>query len=532
MEPARQMNNLRSFQAGAAARSTSTPPASLSQHKQLKRMRLGQLLIESQLVSGEHLHEALTISAHTGEKMGKVLSSLQYINEKDMQSALLAQSLVGEGILDERTAVAALKRAVEAGLSLAEVLDEAAPEKAAVERVLELEQLVVRANLVSQQAFELALDKSRSEGVPFGRALILTNGIAFSLLSSALEAVSQVRSGSLDATDAVKALKEVKKNQYTLEDALQGLKISPKSSVNRIKLGDLLTSGKVISERDNLVAVERALIERRMLGEILVASGLVPSGVLNDTLAVQDMVLKGVISVEAAAKAVRMMKDERISLQQAAAVLKLFADEPNADAAIALLIKANLVNSDLYSRAVRIQMQHRMGPLKALVASQLLSPVTHKAAVSAFRMVADGDVTEAEAVVCLQTVDRKRCTLIEALSEIRGESRRKAPIEEHSDEVKALFEQKKAQRRAERRSVSMRVIVAIMAVVGVLCLIVQMTVPHDWHIPAMAMVGLIGSIGVFVVGKAGTRGDELAEQAVLKEAENARGMINRFRTRR
>jgi len=529
MEPARQMNNLRSFQAGAAAQNNT---ASLSHHKHIRRMRLGQLLIESQLVSGEHLHEALTISAHTGQKMGKVLSSLQYISEKDMQSALLAQSLVGEGILEERTAVAALKKAVAAGLSLAEVLDESAPEKAAVERVLELEQLVVRANLVSQQAFEVALDKSRSEGVPFGRALILTNGIAFSLLSSALEAVSQVRTGALDATDAVKALKEVKKNQYTLDDALHGLKISPKSSINRIKLGELLTSGKVISERDNLVAVERSLIERRMLGEILVASGLVPSGVLNDTLAVQDMVLKGVITADAAAKAVRLMKDERISLQQAAAVLKLFADEPNANDAIALLIKANLVNSDLYSRAVRMQMQHRMGPLRALVASQLLSPITHKAAISAYRMVSEGDMSEAEAVVCLQTVDRKRCTLIEALSEIRGESRRKAPIEEHSDEVKVLFEQKKAECRAERRSMSMRAIVAIMSVVGVLCLIVQLTVPHDWHIPAMAIVGLIGSVGVFIVGKAGTRGDELAEQAVLKEAEYARGMINRFRTKR
>lgn len=529
MEPARQMNNLRSFQAGSAAQNNT---ASLSHHKHIKRMRLGQLLIESQLVSGEHLHEALTISAHTGQKMGKVLSSLQYISEKDMQSALLAQSLVGEGILEERTAVIALKKAVAAGISLAEVLDESAPEKAAVERVLELEQLVVRANLVSQQAFEVALDKSRSEGVPFGRALILTNGIAFSLLSSALEAVSQVRNGALDATDAVKALKEVKKNQYTLDDALHGLKISPKSSINRIKLGELLTSGKVISERDNLVAVERSLIERRMLGEILVASGLVPSGVLNDTLAVQDMVLKGVISVDAAAKAVRLMKDERISLQQAAAALKLFADEPNANEAIALLIKANLVNSDLYSRAVRMQMQHRMGPLKALVASQLLSPITHKAAISAYRMVAEGDLSEAEAVVCLQTVDRKRCTFIEALSELRGESRRRAPIEEHSDEVKVLFEQKKAECRAERRSMSMRAIVAIMAVVGVLCLIVQLTVPHDWHIPAMAIVGLVGSVGVFIVGKAGTHGDQLAEQAVLKEAENARGMINRFRSKR
>ncbi len=494
-------------------------------------MRLGQLLIESQLVTGEKLHEALTISAQTGQKMGKVLSSLQYVNDKNMQSALLAQSLVAEGILDERTAVAALKKAVEAGLSLADVLDESAPEKAAVERVLELEQLVVRANLVSQQAFELALDKARSESLPFGRALILTNGIAFSLLSSALEAVSQVRSGNLDASDAVKALKDVKKNQYSLDDALHGLKISPKSSVNRIKLGELLTSGKVISERDNLVAVERSLIERRMLGEILVGSGLVPSSILNETLAVQDMVLKGVISVEAAAKAVRLMKEERITLQQAAAVLKLFADDLHAEEAIALLIKANLVNSDLYSRAVRMQMQHRMGPLKALVASQLLSPLTYKASVSATKMLADNDISEAEAVVCLQTVDRKRCNLIEALSEMRGETRRKAPIEEHSDEVKNLFEQKKLEVKAQRRSISSRVILAIMAVVGILCLIVQLTVPADWHVPAMALVCLVGSVGVFFVGKAGTRGDELAEQAVIKEAENARGMINRFRTR-
>lgn len=527
MEPARQMNNLRTIQTGTAVRDNT---ASLAQHRQSKRMRLGQLLIESHLVTGEALHEALTISAQSGQKMGRVLSSLGYITEKNMQSALLAQSLVSEGILDERTAVAALKKAVESELSLAEVLDEGAAEAPAVERVLELEQLVVRSNLVSQIAFETALDKSRSEGVPFGRALILTNGIAFSLLSSALEAVSQVRNGKLDASDAVKALKEVKKSQTSLDDALQGLKISPKSTVNRIKLGELLTNGKVISERDNLVAVERSLIERRMLGEILVASGLVPSGILNDTLAVQEYVLKGVVTADNAAKAVRLMKDGNISFAQAAASLSLFADEPKSDEAIALLIKANLVNSDLYSRAMRMPTQHKMGPLKALVASEMLSANTYKAVMSAQNMVAEESMSEAEAVVCLQTVDRKRCSLIEALSEIRGENRRKAPVVEQSDEVKVLFIQKKEEGKAQRRSTSMRLIVAIMAMVGALCLAVQVSVPAEWHIQAMALVGLVGSVAVFFVGKAGTHGDVVAEAAAITQAEAARGMINRLRT--
>lgn len=524
MDSAKEMSNVRELALGVYVKDNT---ASFVQHRQ-KKMRLGQLLIEAELVSPEGLHEALTIATQSGEQVGKVLSALRYVSEKNMQSALLAQSLVTEGIIDERSAVRALKRASLTGISLVEVLDETSSDRAVVDGVLELEQLVLRANLVSHTAFDTAKEKSRVEGVPFGRALILTHGIAFSLLSCALEAVAKVREGRLNADEAVRALKEVKKTQDSLEDALHNLKISPKSTVNRIKLGDLLTSGKVITERDNLAAVERSLIERRMLGEILVASGLVPCGILRETLTLQTMVMKGVVSVESAVVALRKIKDDRLTLAEAAAQTHLFEDEANADQVIALLTAADLINEAMCDKAVRIQKEYGMGPLKALVASEILCPVARKAAVAAEKLISFSQMTKAEAVLALQIIDNAKCTLDEALLEVRGKNHKRTDEVTHR-EVKTALVGKKKERKAARVAISLRVILSIVAAVALACAAVWFLVPAEGHVIGMALVAMFGSVAVFFVGRGDTQQDAEEDERIMKEAEDARGMLARLK---
>lgn len=526
MDSAREMNNVRELALGVYVKDNT---ASFAQHRQ-KKMRLGQLLIEAELVSPDGLHEALTIASQSGEQVGKVLSTLRYVSEKNMQSALLAQSLVTEGIIDERSAVRALKKATLTGISLVEVLDESAADRAVVDGVLELEQLVLRANLVSHSAFEEAKSKSQTEGVPFGRALILTHGIAFSLLSCALEAVARVREGRLNADEAVRALKEVKKTQDSLEDALHNLKISPKSTVNRIKLGDLLTSGKVITERDNLAAVERSLIERRMLGEILVASGLVPCGILRETLTLQTMVMKGVISIDSAVVTLRKIKEERLTLAEAAAKTHIFADKADVVSVIWLLVLAEIINEAMCDKAVQIQKEYSLGPLKALVASEILCPITHRAALAADRLIGCGQMTEAEAVLALQTVDRVKCTLDDAIAEIRGKNSKRSDEVTHR-EVKTALVGKQKERKAARVAISLRVILSILAGVAFACAAVWFIIPVDCHVLAMALVAMFGSVAVFFVGRGDSQQDAEEQVRIVKETEEARGMLSRLKQR-
>ena len=81
----------------------------LSQARRARQVKIGGIIVSSGLISQDCLQEALTISQELGQPIGKVLTSTQQVNEKDLQSALLAQSMMSEGLVDENVALEALK---------------------------------------------------------------------------------------------------------------------------------------------------------------------------------------------------------------------------------------------------------------------------------------------------------------------------------------------------------------------------------------------------------------------------------------
>lgn len=495
----------------------------------VNRIKLGQLLLEAGIITSDKLHEALKISQDSGHAIGKVLSALNYVCEKDLQSAFLAQSLVSEGILDERTAVKALSTASRSKTTLAEVLEQTESHQQSSDDSGELEDMLIRTRMISDITYSEAKAKSKADNIPFGRALLLINGISFAHLNSALEALDLIKKGKLVPEEAMRALKEVRRSHITFEQALSVLKISPRTTVTRIKLGDLLARSRVITERESLAAVERALIERRMLGEILVGSGLVSVDLVNDALTLQQMVIREVITLDTAVQALKRVKEQRKSLAQVAVEMNLYKDDESiSSGVIAMLMKSEIITSGDVKRAKKAQADYDMDALKALLASDLISPVTFRAAVACVELVRSNKVTEGEGIVALQTADRKRCTLAEAFVELGGQSVKRPTAQSiaTSVKVKAIEETKKANMSND---VKVLIFLSIAIVSG--CVVAPMVTPVDWQMYAIAFVLLLGSLLMFAIGRIWRKREEKQSDQIAEQVERAKGVVCRLTER-
>lgn len=82
---------------------------------------IGTLLLRAGMVQKEALEESARMATWP-QKIGRVLLMYGYLNERDLRSSLLAQSLIGRGMLDFETAVEALRIAYRQLTSLEEAL--------------------------------------------------------------------------------------------------------------------------------------------------------------------------------------------------------------------------------------------------------------------------------------------------------------------------------------------------------------------------------------------------------------------------
>ena len=211
---------------------------------QALKLKLGSILLDAQLIHPEELQEALRIAKESQEPVGKILLTLGYLDEPTLQTVLLAQSLIAEGVADQPTAIAAIKVAREKGITLPQALQEAESSEKSEIDCAELDRLIVSSGMVAEAVYVEAKKRSRENRIPLGRALILMSSITFKNLNLVLECVALVRSGRLTEEESVQALTLVQSNGIELDEALKRIHVSPGTTRSRIKLGDILTAAK------------------------------------------------------------------------------------------------------------------------------------------------------------------------------------------------------------------------------------------------------------------------------------------------
>lgn len=488
-----------------------------------RQVRIGRILLSADLISQDSLQEALTIAQELQQPVGKVLTSTQQVCDRDLQSALHAQTMLAEGLVEEHTAVETLKLATREGLAFGEALEmvNSVSQKSPVS--CDLEELLVASAMVSQALLDEAKRQSLENGLSLSCSLMAMRAIVFAHLNYAFECITLLGQGRITKQIAVRALSDIKRENIDLSSALQRQKISPKNTLSQLKLGDLLTAGSVITERDSLNAIERALAEKRLIGEILVRSGLVSAELLQDALDMQSLVLKGVISKDEAAFVLRQMVLESKALMNVLNERKSLQDDPQtAGHALDLLIKAKLVEVPAIPQAMARQGRFQMDALKALVASETLSGSVCRAAVESAARVASGELTQQEAIAILHHCDRSRCEVEQAAAELGLDAVNKAN-QEITQTTVAPTELPAWQTSAE-------FILAVVAVLAGVAGAVTTFVLNPGMLAGYAVCGVVFAVGVtfLLLGKFWEGRVEETQREIKRQEESAKQQVNRL----
>lgn len=529
MQPARNTSTriipLRQSQTGnhgAITGSHSTVP--LSQARRARQVRIGRILLSANLISQESLQEALTISQELQQPIGKVLTSTQQISDRDLQSALLAQSMMAEGLVDEYVAMESLKVATREGIPFGQALETMQQVSFHKSPVADgLEELAIASGMVPQAVLDEAKRISMETGVPLGGSLMSTRAIVFAHLNYVFECITLIGQGRITREIAIKALADVKKDNIELSQALRRQRISPNSTQSKLKLGDLLTAGSVISEKDALAAVEQALTQKRLLGEILVRSGLISADLLAEALEIQTLVIKEVVSKDEAAFALRQAVTEKKSLFQVLRERKTMQDDAaTAGQALDLLLKARLVETQAVPQAMSKQQRYEMDALKALVATDLLSANVCRAAIESARRVAAGALTQQEAVSIIHHCDRSRCEVEQAAREL-GLETDKVTTETREDE-------KEQPNRLPTWARSWECIIAIVVMIGGVIGGIATFVMNSSNLAGYLICGVILAVGLlfFLLGKSWEARVQERKDELKKQEEAAKQQVNRL----
>jgi len=404
---------------GRTTFSNNSSTSSMHLHRTVARVaspRIGQLLLEAGIVKPHSLHQALHLAKESQQQVGRVLVGLGFLSERELNSALLVQSLIGEGAVNEQTAIRAVRQAAAKRVNVAEILKEISDETRTLVDDGGLGSLLVASGMITAKVFEEALENSQQSGVLLGRTLLVMHAITASMLDTALTVLVMQRDDQVSKEQAVRVLREVRRSHCLLEDAATTLRIKMHAPT-KARLGEILALSKLISESENAVAVERALLEKRMLGEILVSSGCIEMAVLDDALNLQAMVIRGVLTAAQAGEVLQRAHAQKKSIRNVAIEMNVFNSQLELGGRVVSLLKqGNLITNQDVSTAMLEFEEYQMPACQALLASGRLTATTYAACVDCLALIDRNLIKPAQGVIALDVCERTRCTLDLALA--------------------------------------------------------------------------------------------------------------------
>ncbi len=364
---------------------------------------IGDLLVKSELISLGQLADALPISQKTGLPVGRVLVSSGFITEDCLHSALMAQSLIRDKLLNIEYAILALKVTGEKEISLDDALREVGWRTEYFEFTNKLGNLLLEAELVSSDQLDDALQTCFNTGLPLGRILVLKGVLNDSIAYAALSAQQLIRQGKITRQQAMEALFSAAQKKTTLEESLASHGHYQVEQNNAIRLGELLVLAEMVSEIDLLTAVEKGIVDEHPIGQVLTQAKLISYSTLVDALKVQELVCARVLNPAEAAEVLKLTKSRGITIPHAVTEVTKRAqtDKGRGLSMLELLKMVRLIPDD--DMAMVLQQSTRTGtPVEnILLTSGLIDSSTLQVALRCHQLMSDGYLTHEQAIFAL-----------------------------------------------------------------------------------------------------------------------------------
>lgn len=256
-------------------------------------LRLGQVLIDLNMVSRPQLEQALQVSQELGLPVGRVLVMYGIVSERNLQATVQLQSLLKDELISISMAKKIATCMVTANISFDEAIHKVGWKRPEASGSNKLGELLTTAGFVSEAQLDDALIKSKSSGVPFGRILVLNGVMSESLLSSALNAQILVRDNKVTKEQAVRGLRAARQRQIAVELPLIESGYYRLPARHTIRLGELLVLAGLMTENELMYAIEIGLLNKKPIGQVLIELQYIPKEVLEAALELQQQVASG-----------------------------------------------------------------------------------------------------------------------------------------------------------------------------------------------------------------------------------------------
>jgi hypothetical protein len=285
-------------------------------------LRLGDLLTNAGLLKPADLREAMLIARQQQLPVGRVLIMSGYLSEGQLQSAVQAQSMVKDGLIDFEGAIQALNYVATDHVPLEEALNRMGWSQNSAQITNKLGEFLVEAGLVAAPDVQYALGQCQEIGLPLGRVLVVTGYLTEEMLTNALNAQVLVRDRKITRDQARQGLRAALERQISLEESLEEETGGQSISQTSVRLGELFLGASLIDEANLMNAVELGLVNEQLIGQVLRDLDLISAEVLTAALELQSMVAYGNITTAEAVDALFKCHTDQISSYDAVEQLK------------------------------------------------------------------------------------------------------------------------------------------------------------------------------------------------------------------
>ena len=266
--------------------------------KQTQTSKLGELLVESGLVSYEVLAKAVEQSYSTGLPLGRMLVLHETISNELLTLALDLQVRVRDEMMTRQEALTAIRTA--AGMApITPGSEEAKPAPAPEgprKKGLRIGELMVMAGVLTETDVMNALEWGLVNHQTIGKVLISQNLVSQTLLDAALSLQKMVDQENFEAAKASECLARIHGSGIALEEALAEIREEKVAKDGEVTYEKLLMLARVVSEDDLEAAFDISAQSATVIGKILVLTGHMDVPTLQATLPCYQLFSRGLLS--------------------------------------------------------------------------------------------------------------------------------------------------------------------------------------------------------------------------------------------
>jgi hypothetical protein len=282
--------------------------------------------------------------------------------------------------------------------------------------------LLVQSTMVDQETLDSCMALCIKMHVPLGRILAMEGHLAEDLLGKALEIQELIRTNALSVPNGITALKLVKQQAFTIEEAVARVNALPTAAgVKASRLGDLLRESAAAQQKQ----IERALIDginaSLPLGQVLLNRGIITIDLLNSALMGLRMMRDGIASRSQILQALRSARLRQLPLIQPLIEMGIIEEDPYPYSDIGyLMFLSGLINERELISAREIEVTEDKTVDEALISCGFCSEKSVTALNELLNMLMEGALQEDQAIQLLkklETVDWEIPKVLEALDQ-------------------------------------------------------------------------------------------------------------------